>query len=72
MSPACPLGDGCGGWPGYPADYHDPPWDGSEQQFRDIVIPARLAALEVSFNAHLDAHGITRRIRWKFGPTGGE
>jgi len=30
----------------YPDGYRDPEWDGSEEQFRDIVVPARIAAIE--------------------------
>jgi len=29
----------------YPEGYQDPPWDGTEAGFRDVVIPARTAAI---------------------------
>lgn len=35
---------------GYPEDYQDPPFDGTTAGFRDIVLPARIAALEQSLN----------------------
>ena len=38
----------------YPDGYHDPEWDGTEAQFRDIVIPARIQAITGKLNADLD------------------
>ena len=40
------------GLPGslYPPGYRDPEWDGTEAQFRDIVLPARMAALAEGVN----------------------
>lgn len=35
---------------GYPDGYQDPEWDGTTAQFRDKVLPARIAALEQSLN----------------------
>lgn len=35
---------------GYPGDYRDPEYDGTVAQFRDIVLPARVKALEKSLN----------------------
>ena len=35
---------------GYPDSYRDPPWDGTTDAFRNAVIPARVSALEQSFN----------------------
>ncbi len=35
---------------GYPDDYQDPEYDGTTTGFRDIVLPARTAALERSLN----------------------
>jgi len=35
---------------GYPEDYCDPAYDGTPAGFRDVVIPARLKALERSIN----------------------
>lgn len=29
----------------YPDGYRDPPWDGTAEGFRDVVIPARIAAM---------------------------
>jgi hypothetical protein len=37
----------------YPAGYTDPDWDGSEADFADKVIPARMEALTVALNASL-------------------
>ena len=44
------------GLPGslYPEGYRDPPWDGSEAQFRDIVLPARTEAIGRTLNESLD------------------
>jgi hypothetical protein len=35
---------------GYPEGYRDPPFDGTEAGFRDVVLPARVEALERSLN----------------------
>jgi len=35
---------------GYPADYRDPEYDGTVAGFRDVVLPARVKALEQSIN----------------------
>ena len=35
---------------GYPEDYQDPEYDGSVAGFRDVVLPARVKALEKSLN----------------------
>jgi hypothetical protein len=35
---------------GYPEDYEDPPFDGTTAGFRDVVLPARVEALERSLN----------------------
>jgi len=35
---------------GYPGDYRDPDWDGTTAGFRDIMLPARVKALEQSLN----------------------
>ena len=62
----CPLGDDCDGFPGYPAGYADPPWDGTTAGFRDVVLPARTAALADSFTAHLASHGFADlRFEWQ-------
>lgn len=63
----CPLGDGCDGWPGYPDGYSDPPWDGTEAGFRDVVLPARSGALAESYTAHLAEHGFGE-MRFGWGP----
>jgi hypothetical protein len=50
---------------GYPKDYRDPPWDGSTAQFRDIVYPARLEALQKSINGALADMGFPDlRFEW--------
>jgi hypothetical protein len=38
---------------GYPEDYRDPECDGSLEEFRDIVLPARIRALERALNEAL-------------------
>jgi len=35
---------------GYPEDYRDPEYDGTVAGFRDVVLPARVKALEKSIN----------------------
>ena len=35
---------------GYPEDYRDPEYDGTVAGFRDVVLPARVKALERSLN----------------------
>lgn len=35
---------------GYPEDYRDPDFDGTPEGFRDVVVPARLKAIERSLN----------------------
>lgn len=35
----------------YPPGYRDPEWDGTEAGFRDVVLPARIAALTEGINA---------------------
>lgn len=35
---------------GYPADHRDPEYDGTVAGFRDVVLPARVKALEKSIN----------------------
>ena len=35
---------------GYPEDYRDPEYDGTVAGFRDVVLPARVKALEQSIN----------------------
>lgn len=37
----------------YPAGYQDPPWDGSTEEFRDIVLPARVAAIAFTLSSLL-------------------
>jgi hypothetical protein len=34
----------------YPDGYRDPEWDGSEKEFREIVLPARVAAITQGLN----------------------
>jgi hypothetical protein len=36
---------------GYPDGYQDPDWDGTVAGFRDVVLPARIAALGESLNS---------------------
>jgi len=50
---------------GYPDDYRDPDWDGSEQQYREIVMPARLGALQRSFDAALADLGFPE-MHWEW------
>ena len=62
----CPLGDDCDGLGGYPDGYADPPWDGTTAGFRDVVLPARTAALADAFTAHLAFHGFADlRFEWE-------
>jgi hypothetical protein len=64
---------------GYPGDYRDPPWDGSMEQFRDVVIPARMNAIKRSFDQTLADMGFPA-LRWEWedaasqqdAPGGGE
>lgn len=51
--------------PGYPADYEDPPWDGSPEQFTEVVLPARMAALERAFTGMLADMGFAD-MRFEF------
>lgn len=49
----------------YPEDYHDPPYDGTAEGFRDVVIPARLKAIERSLNeAFADLLPEGFRLEW--------
>ena len=50
----------------YPDGYADPPWDGTTAGFRDVVLPARTAAIADSFTAHLASHGFADlRFEWQ-------
>lgn len=52
--------------PGYPADYRDPEWDGSEQEFAEVVIPARVDALKQTLNDALAEAGFPDlRFEWE-------
>lgn len=47
----------------YPDDYRDPEWDGSEAEFRDIVLPSRIDALTKSLNEQLAPFGLS--VEWQ-------
>ena len=56
---------------GYPEDYCDPPYDGTVEGFRDVVIPARIEAIQRSLNeAFGDLLPEGCRFEWAFGPDG--
>jgi hypothetical protein len=50
----------------YPEGYQDPEWDGSEAGFRDVVLPARKAALAETINGRLAGMGFPD-MRWEWG-----
>jgi hypothetical protein len=52
----------------YPDGYRDPEWDGSEAQFRDIVLPARLTAIAAEVNRRFaDVLPEGARFKWVSG-----
>jgi hypothetical protein len=66
---ACPFGNDCDWHYGYPDGYADPPWDGTTAGFRDVVLPARTAAIRKSLNDHLASHGFADlRFEWQSSP----
>ena len=50
----------------YPPGYRDPEWDGSEAQFRDVVLPARVEAMERTLNEHLQELVPGTEMRWEW------
>lgn len=53
---------------GYPEDYQDPEYDGTVAGFRDVVLPARVKALEKSLNeAFADILPPGARFEWTAG-----
>ena len=51
--------------PSYPEGYADPPFDGTIDGFRDVVIPARLKAIEQSLSHALaDLLPDGQRLEW--------
>ena len=49
----------------YPEGYRDPEWDGSEAQFREVVLPARSAAMLRTLNEHLQELMPGTEMRWE-------
>jgi len=52
---------------GYPEDYRDPEYDGTPEGFRDVVVPARLKAIEQSLNDTF-ADLLPEGCRFEYGP----
>jgi hypothetical protein len=53
----------------YPDGYRDPEWDGSEKEFREIVLPARIAALTEGINGrYADVLPEGWRFEWALAP----
>ena len=56
----------------YPPGYRDPEYDGTEAGFRDVVLPARIAALEEGLNErYKDQLPAGMRFRWSAEPLPG-
>ena len=55
---------------GYPDDYRDPEYDGTVAGFRDVVLPARVKALERSLNEAF-ADLLPEGMKWKWASTDG-
>lgn len=51
----------------YPPGYRDPAWDGTEAGFRDVVVPARVAALEQGINDRY-GHVLPAGVRFEWVP----
>lgn len=51
----------------YPPGYRDPEWDGTEAGFRDVVLPARVKALEQGINEWF-ADVLPEGMRWEWVP----
>ena len=56
---------------GYPGGYRDPPYDGTIEGFRDVVLPARIGALEQSLNEAF-ADLLPEGCRFEYGPAEGQ
>ena len=53
---------------GYPENYTDPPWDGSEREFAEVVLPARMEAVRTALDGVLADLGFPE-LHFTFEPT---
>ena len=54
---------------GYPDGYADPPYDGTVEGWREVVLPARQAAIKVTFDAMLADMGFPD-MHWEWAAPG--